>query len=182
MSEWRKVPGHPLYEVSDDGCVRRGKRPIKPYINTRTGYEEVRFCESNRTTHQAVHRLVALAFIPKPEGKNVINHKDYDKTNNRAENLEWLTVRENVLHSAIHMHGQRNTKPGKSGEKYIYIKRSGRYRVTIREKHVGTFKTLDEAKKARDRACDLLFSRSAGSIAIYAGDRRPTSTTYSAQL
>lgn len=60
-------------------CVRRMKGPNGYF--TKTDY---------------VHRLVAKAFIPNPDGKRYINHKDENKENNRANNLEWCTARENV--------------------------------------------------------------------------------------
>ena len=46
-----------------------------------------------------IHRAIALAFIPNPENKPCINHKDGNKLNNSIDNLEWCTHQENMIHA-----------------------------------------------------------------------------------
>lgn len=100
---WKPVVGYEgLYEVSDLGEIRR----ILPNGTTRklklwqsANYYTV--CLSNKCHRKtkAVHRLVADAFLNKPENATEVNHKDGNKLNNKVENLEWVTQRENAIHS-----------------------------------------------------------------------------------
>jgi hypothetical protein len=71
---------------------------LKPY-KTKRGYERVCLSKNNVKKYFSVHRIVALAFIEKVDGKNHINHINGIKDDNKAENLEWCTARENELHS-----------------------------------------------------------------------------------
>lgn len=102
MAEWRPVCGWP-YEVSSEGQVRRigCPVPLRAGLDKKPRYFKVVLHNAregrNRTTF-AVHSLVAEAFIgPCPKGLEV-NHKDRDRGNNRADNLEYLTHLENVRH------------------------------------------------------------------------------------
>lgn len=65
------------------------------------GYNFYSFTHNNSKKTRSVHRLVAKAFIPNPLDKPHVNHKDGNKTNNRASNLEWCTTLENTLHACI---------------------------------------------------------------------------------
>lgn len=96
IEEWRKV-GNSNYSVSSCGSVRNDTRnkPIKPFLD-RYGYKKVFLGKGVEVT---VHRLVARAFIPNPEEKPQVNHKNGVKTDNRVENLEWATNSENQFHS-----------------------------------------------------------------------------------
>lgn len=90
-----------LYEVSDDGRVlshSRGRtHELKPF-NCRK-YKNVKLCNGTYEKAISVHRLVARAFIPNPEGKREVNHIDGDPSNNHVDNLEWVTKRENMDHA-----------------------------------------------------------------------------------
>jgi len=94
-----------IYEVSNLGRFRRiSTRTGKPKINSgslSTGYTHTRYVKVsvNKKTIM-LHRLVAEVFIPNPENKPMVNHKDLDGTNNRIDNLEWVTASENMQHSA----------------------------------------------------------------------------------
>lgn len=72
-----------------------------------SGYLHVTLSKDGKTKSSEVHRLVAIAFIAKPDGGLEVNHKDGDKHNNAAENLEWVTRSENVKHSYLHLNRKK---------------------------------------------------------------------------
>lgn len=96
---WKDVPGcEGKYFVSNLGRVKGPKKILKPSISN-WGYERLRIRTNlGKAISPRVHRLVAQAFIPNPEGKPEVNHIDGDKRNNRVSNLEWVTPSENKLH------------------------------------------------------------------------------------
>lgn len=63
------------------------------------GYPAVTYNENGKQIHKTVHRLVGKAFLKRKEGANEINHKDGNKENNHASNLEWVTRQENTVHA-----------------------------------------------------------------------------------
>ena len=113
--EWRDVKGYEgLYQVSNTGQVRsldrivfqrhkdggqarhiyKGK--ILKLSLQKNGYLTVDLHTGGNFHRMLVHRLVGEAFLMKPDGKDYINHKDSDTTNNNADNLEWCTQSENI--------------------------------------------------------------------------------------
>lgn len=96
--QWRDIPGYEgRYQASNTGRVK-GPRGLNKPFKSRGGYMIATLCHNSVRTREGVHRLVAKAFIPNPAGKPQINHKNGIKTDNRPENLEWVTCSENNLH------------------------------------------------------------------------------------
>ena len=95
---WRPIPDYEgFYEVSNTGKVKsvyRYKRILKPMISN-TGYERVDLFKNKNRKQFSVHRLVAMTFVSNPEAKPFVNHKDENKLNNAADNLEWVSHVEN---------------------------------------------------------------------------------------
>lgn len=90
------------YLVSNQGRVITKKTGLsRKFRKTQDGYYDVGLWGQGKNKTVRVHRLIAEAFIPNPEGLKVINHIDGEKTNNHATNLEWSTVRDNTRHSYL---------------------------------------------------------------------------------
>lgn len=106
MEEWRSIDGYPNYEVSNFGRVRSFARSeihfLKPCYDGKKNYLHVKLSADGRRISRNVHRLVAEAFVENPFNYPCINHKDEDKTNNMADNLEWCTVSYNNTYGSRH--------------------------------------------------------------------------------
>lgn len=108
---WHKIPGYDGYMITKSGTVLAHEKTwftgrtmktkitveehiVKPFIKS-NGYFHV----TVNTKQEPIHRLLALAFIPNPENKKCVNHKDGNRINNSLENLEWATYSENNKHA-----------------------------------------------------------------------------------
>lgn len=95
MEVWKDIPGFENYQISNYGNVkslnygRTGKpKLLKPTVSGK-GYLQVRLSKSGKPNALLVHRLVAMAFVQNLNNRKQINHKDENKFNNNADNLEW---------------------------------------------------------------------------------------------
>jgi hypothetical protein len=99
--QWRKIPDAE-YEVSDLGRIaslKFGRRKVMRPGKDSAGYPHVKMGVRRKTICVKVHILVATVFLgPKPTPLHEVNHKNGVKADARAENLEWVTHRENIQH------------------------------------------------------------------------------------
>ena len=114
--KWKNIEGFKSYQISDTGLVKslpkRGNKSnflILKESDNGKGYKKVGLNEDGKFKQFYIHRLVAKAFIPNPENKKTVNHKNGIKHDNRVENLEWNTYSENNFHS-VNVLKRKSTK------------------------------------------------------------------------
>ena len=145
---WKTIEQAPRYEIFSKPEIL-GEYDTRPIIrNKKTmrimkisidkdGYYRIGLCTKERRITVIVHRAFAIAFVPNPDNKACIDHKDGNKRNNRVSNLRWCTVQEN---------SQNVKRPvGKSGVSGVKIMPNGKYQVLIningKRTSIGTFAT-----------------------------------------
>ena len=102
MSEeiWSDIPKFPKYQASTFGKIKNKETGVilRPYLSE-WGYEAVHLRKDGKSHNRYIHKLVAETFIPNPDNKPEVNHEDGVKTNNRVDNLSWVTKSENNEHA-----------------------------------------------------------------------------------
>ena len=158
---WKSIAGYEgLYEVSNLGRVRS----IDRYVNaggtmnedrmslkkgkilncspTKRGYTRVNLSVNSKIKQEYIHRLVAIAFLDKIDGKLNVNHINGNKEDNRVCNLEFVNQRENILHAKIYT-------MNKNCPFVSYLKKFNRYESSIiingKAVKLGRFKTEEDA-------------------------------------
>ena len=140
---WKDVPGfEDLYEISDTGIVRSKDRTrtdtlgrvrswkgrvLNPDIAP-NGYYRVSLADGPRKSQKYLHRLLAELFIPNPDNLPQVNHKDGNKLNCSLDNLEWVSVQDNIIHAyqhglINHVRGKRHFNYGKRGSQCKHARR-----------------------------------------------------------
>lgn len=95
---WKEVGGTNgrIFASTHGNLISRKYGLLKGFVNC-YGYKQSKIAGKT----MRVHRIIATAFIPNPDNKKQVNHIDFDRTNNRVENLEWCTGSENMKHSVL---------------------------------------------------------------------------------
>lgn len=101
---WKPVRGFEDYLISNHGeikSLKRGKEIILVGDKNNYGYRRVRLSSGKYNERVFIHRLVAEHFVPNrdPRNRHYVNHKDGNKLNNRADNLQWVTAGQNIQHA-----------------------------------------------------------------------------------
>lgn len=140
---WKDVKFNSNYEVSDSGIVRRksNKNVLKGCITS--GYRSVKLTfENSKQQRFYVHRLVALHFIPNEDKtRTFVNHINGNKLDNRVENLEWVSPRENNLH--YYQKLQKEKKERKNCGKAIPV-----VQYDLNGNEIAKFSSIKKAKEA----------------------------------
>ena len=130
MENWKNIKGYEgLYQVSDCGRIKSLERDVyypngtihhlkekilAPFLD-KDGYQIVSLHKNRKMKTMKVHRLVAMAFLPNPENKSQINHKNEIKANNVVDNLEWCEASYNINYGTRTARAVQNRRSYKLG-------------------------------------------------------------------
>jgi hypothetical protein len=137
------IQGYPNYLIYDDGLVfsEKSNRFLK-YCKNQYGYHMIILCKNGKQKCLYIHRLVATHYIPNPDNLPEIDHINIDKSDNRVQNLRWISHLDNCNNR-----GNRNDNTsGHKGLSYQKTRNTWKYEKTYHKKTIyKSFKTKTEA-------------------------------------
>jgi hypothetical protein len=175
VSNWRFFPLNNCYVVTTQGDIfsvckiqhtKAGTISKQFDINQikgstdRYGYMTVKVSINGRKKHFKVHRMVALTFLPNPDSKPTVNHRNGVKKDNRLVNLEWATNKENNIHAIetnlnvtkkLGHHKNAKIKPWDYAPIHFMIKHCGSGRLQLAERFSVSRQTIDNVYNAVNR-------------------------------
>lgn len=124
--EWRVVPSFPQYEVNNIGEIRNLNGKLRCPSDNGAGYTRITVKDNKKWRTLYIHRAVLEAFNPILNSSNFdINHKDFNRSNNKLENLEWLSHKENM--NVSFSSGQFKKRDKKRSEKFKKLGDTGKH-------------------------------------------------------
>ena len=129
MERWKDAYGYPSYEISTNGVIRnKNTKKIKTTYLDNDGYEKASLYKKENgdkiSNRVLVHRLMCETFLGGSHPNLQVNHINGVKDDNRIENLEWATPKENVLHS--YNKNKRRPSGGRGPIKRVYVVETGK--------------------------------------------------------
>lgn len=162
----KEIEEFPGYLASSEGHViscKNGKNKILVERPKTNGYLYVTLSKKGKHYSLRLHRIIAKTFIPNPKQLPQVNHINENKADNRVENLMWCTASENVKWGSRRKRVSEKVsdptiirKNNTSGRKGVCVTKWGTYHAYMNGRGLGTYKTFDEAVKAREKA-ELMF-------------------------
>jgi hypothetical protein len=150
------IKGYEKYMISDLGRVFsiKSHKFLKPCVDG-DGYYIIGLYNNGIRKFFKIHRLVGLHFLENPENKKCIDHINGNIKDNTINNLRWASISENNQNSKI---SNRNTS-GVKGVSFIKSKKKYLVRIVInnKRKHIGYYKTLEQATIARQNVANEIF-------------------------
>lgn len=134
MEEWKSTERG--YFVSSFGRIKNASGKILKQYKNKSGYMLISLSEKGTSHTYQVHRLVAKAFIPNPHNYECVDHKNSIRDDNRSDNLEWVTIRENNLR--IYKRGNRTN----AGEQNPYAILTNNQVNEIRLRYIKKYKKV----------------------------------------
>jgi hypothetical protein len=191
---WKTIPNFENYEVSNIGNVKRKEglsvnkrnKVSETILNKRydkDGYLRVNIRDGYTRKTKSIHRLVCNAFIPNPENKLQINHKNGIKDDNRVENLEWCTNSENMKHTFEKLNNKIwSSLSGTENEK-VLVKEKIKKSLSCREVECietgEIFYSASEAGRVKNLSSSIIYKCCSGKTSNYNGFHwRFTNTGY----
>lgn len=168
--DFKDIPGYEgRYAISKDGEVysypkktnnnaQIAGKLMKPFLNNK-GYYVISLIKNKLRKCIRVHRLVAYTYIPNPKNKPQINHKNFNKSDNRIENLEWCTASENNRYKKLKKVKSNKTFKGTycSPKEKRIKKWRAMIKINGKQCYLGWFLTEKEAALAYNKKAKELF-------------------------
>lgn len=162
---WKELDCYADCFINVEGIITYGGKPRKKYID-KDGYELVhlKLNKNGKWVIRRVHRLVAEAFIHNPDKKPQVNHINGIKDDNRVNNLEWVTPKENIIHgyknSLMNSHKRRGERKNTQGENHPKARLTEEEVKSMREKNAKDPKKFNSVKLSK------MFGVSAGYVRL----------------
>lgn len=142
MENYKQIPQFPEYELSDLGNVRNKKGKVLSATKDQKGYRMVCLRKDGKSHTKRISKMVGILFVPNPNNKSQVNHKNGIRWDDRADNIEWSTGSENINH-AYQVLNRKGSQTGKKGGLSPFAKKV--VQLNINDSEVKIWDSLIEA-------------------------------------